>query len=121
MASFAILISPSILYHSRYIRQEGTVLMWTILSVIFVWRYMETKRLPWLLALAAVLAFHATDKSTSFLTVAMFVIFLSFVALVQFGYSKDGAGNVATACRAVGGRKSPIPNHGCVAFSDFPA
>ncbi len=101
VASFAILISPSILYHSRYIRQEGTVLIWTILSVIFVWRYMETKRLPWLLALAAVLAFHATDKSTSFLTVAMFVIFLSFVALVQFGYSKDGAGNVATAIKFV--------------------
>ncbi|MBX7212594.1 MAG: TIGR03663 family protein [Thermoflexales bacterium] len=101
VASFALLISPSILYHARYIRQEGTIVVWTTLTVIFVWRYLETRKLGWLMALAAVLAFHTTDKSTSFLNVAMFVAFLAFIALIQFGYSRNGAGNVATALKFV--------------------
>jgi predicted membrane-bound mannosyltransferase/DNA-binding beta-propeller fold protein YncE len=82
-ACVLILISPSLLYHARYIRQEVTVLIWTMLTAISIWRYMETRAGGWLLTLAAVLALHGSDKSTSFLTVAMFVAFLAPVALWQ--------------------------------------
>lgn len=82
-AAFFILISPSILYHARYIRQEEFILIWTILTALCTWRYIETKEPGWLLGLSAVLAFHATDKSTSFLEIALFVAFLAPVALWQ--------------------------------------
>ncbi len=83
VTSFMLLISPSILYHARYIRQEESVLVWTALTVLCIWRYLEDRRAGWLLGLAAVLAFHATDKSTSFLSIAMFLVFLAPVALWQ--------------------------------------
>ena len=81
VASFAFLISPSILYHSRYIRQEQSILIWSLLTALCVWRYIEGRNWRWLIGLSIVLAFHATDKSTSFLTVAMYVIFLAPLAL----------------------------------------
>ncbi len=79
--SFALLISPSILYHARYIRQEEFVLVWVVLTVLCVWRYLTTRRAGWLIGLAVVLGFHATDKSTSFLTVAWLAAFLAPLAL----------------------------------------
>jgi uncharacterized protein (TIGR03663 family) len=81
--SFMLLISPSILYHARYIRQEESILVWTVLTVLCIWRYLEDRRAGWLIGLAVVLAFHATDKSTSFLNIAMFLLFLVPVALWQ--------------------------------------
>jgi uncharacterized protein (TIGR03663 family) len=88
IASFALLISPSILYHARYIRQEEFILVWTILTLLCVWRYLATREMGWLIGLSAILAFHATDKSTSFLTVAMFVIFLAPLAFAQLYASR---------------------------------
>jgi uncharacterized protein (TIGR03663 family) len=81
--SLFILISPSILYHARYIRQEQTILVWTVLTVLCTWRYLETRKVGWLIGLSAALAFHATDKSTSFLSIALMLIFLAPLALWQ--------------------------------------
>lgn len=83
MTSFALLISPSILFHARYIRQDEFILVWTVLSVLCVWRYLTTRHYGWLVGLSAVLAFHATDKSTSFLIVALFTIFLAPLVVLQ--------------------------------------
>ena len=83
VTSFMLLISPSILYHARYIRQEEFVLVWTLLTALCVWRYLTTRRTGWLIGLSVVLAFHASDKSTSFLTAALFLAFLAPVALIQ--------------------------------------
>lgn len=82
-ASFLLLISPSILYHARYIRQEATILVWTLLTVMCIWRYLETRQTGWLYGLAAALAFHGSDKSTSFFAVALNLVFLSPIALWQ--------------------------------------
>ncbi len=82
-ASTLLLISPSILYHARYIRQEGTILVWTMLTLLCVWRYLNTRKTSWLTGLGVVLAFHGADKSTSFMSVAMFAAFLAPIALYQ--------------------------------------
>ena len=78
-----LLISPSILYHARYIRQEASILLWTMLTVLCIWRYLKSQRDGWLIGLAAVLALHGADKATSFLSVAVFLIFLAPLALWQ--------------------------------------
>jgi predicted membrane-bound mannosyltransferase/DNA-binding beta-propeller fold protein YncE len=88
-AAMMLLISPSILYHARYIRQETSILVWTALTALCIWQYLRSRSAGWLIGLAAVLAFHATDKSTSFLVVAMFVAFLAPLALYQL-YSARG-------------------------------
>ncbi len=81
--SFALLISPSILYHARYIRQEAFILVWMTLTVLCIWRYLDDRRPGWLIGLAAALAFHAADKATSFLAVALLVVFLAALGLWQ--------------------------------------
>lgn len=95
--SAALLISPSILYHARYIRQEAFILVWVTLTVLFVWRYIETRRAGWLIALTVALAFHATDKSTSFLTVAWITAFAGLVALREFHAMRGRTQDVLTA------------------------
>lgn len=93
----AILISPSLLYHARYIRQEGTIVVWTVLSVLSMWRYMETRKFGWLVGLAAVLALHGTDKSTSFFSVAVLVAFAAPLVLLQFVAYRSPKGSVLRA------------------------
>jgi predicted membrane-bound mannosyltransferase len=78
-----LLISPSILYYARYIRQEAFILVWMTLTVLSIWRYLEDRRPAWLIGLSAVLALHAADKATSFLAVALFMIYLAPLALWQ--------------------------------------
>ncbi len=97
IASVLILISPSLLYHARYIRQEATVLVWTLLTVLCIWRYLETRGAGWLFAMAAVLALHGSDKSTSFLNVAMFVAFLAPLALWQLYRARGDRRDVVQA------------------------
>ena len=97
VASVLILISPSLLYHARYIRQEATVLIWTMLTAWCIWRYLETKRSGWLIGMAVVLALHGTDKSTSFLTVALFAAFLAPVALWQLYRARGNRRDVLKA------------------------
>ena len=83
IASFGLLISPSILYHARYIRQEEFILVWTTLTALCTWRYLVTRKNEWLVGLSAVLAFHGADKSTSFLSVATFLVFLIPLTILQ--------------------------------------
>ncbi|MCL5999829.1 MAG: TIGR03663 family protein [Chloroflexi bacterium] len=101
-ASFALLISPSILYHARYIRQEEFILVWTLLTVLCTWRYLQDRQAGWLIGLAVVLAFHATDKSTSFLTVALFVAFLAPLALLQLYMTRQRWSDVGRAVAFAG-------------------
>ncbi len=97
VASLALLISPSILYHARYIRQEEFILVWTTLTVLCMWRYLVTRQYGWLVGLAAVLAFHAADKSTSFLNVAVFLMFLVPLALLQLYNARRRVSDVLKA------------------------
>jgi predicted membrane-bound mannosyltransferase/DNA-binding beta-propeller fold protein YncE len=96
-ASILLLISPTILYHSRYIRQEATILMWSILTAWMCWRYLRTRSSGWLIGLAAVLALHGTDKSTSFLFVALFLVYLIPVALWQLWQARRNRSDVLKA------------------------
>jgi predicted membrane-bound mannosyltransferase/DNA-binding beta-propeller fold protein YncE len=97
IACLLILISPSLLYHARYIRQEATVLVWTFLTALCIWRFFETRQNGWLLGMAAVLGFHGSDKSTSFLTVALFVTFLVPLALWQLYRARNNRRDMLNA------------------------
>jgi len=89
--AFLLLISPSILYYARYIRQEAFILVWMTLTVLCVWRYLEDRRPAWLLGLSAVLALHAADKATSFLAVALLMVYLAPLALWQLSRARRQA------------------------------
>jgi predicted membrane-bound mannosyltransferase/DNA-binding beta-propeller fold protein YncE len=76
VAALLMLISPYMLYYSRYIRDEPYVVVWALLMVLCVIHYMETraaKYLYWLTAISAV--FYATMES-SYIYVAISMLFL---------------------------------------------
>ncbi len=102
VAAFLLLISPSTLYYARYIRQEGTIVVWTLLTILTIWRYMETRKSAWLIGLAAVLALHGADKSTSFFNVAMMAIILVVMMAIHLRQARQSLISAITFAAAMG-------------------
>jgi predicted membrane-bound mannosyltransferase/sugar lactone lactonase YvrE len=76
VAALLALISPYLLYYSRYIRDEPYVLVWGMLTALFVIHYMESRASKYLYALAAVTAFFYATMETSFIYIAITMLFL---------------------------------------------
>lgn len=82
-ASFFILISPSILYQSRYIRHDIYTIGGTLFLFICIFRYLETPRRAWLIAGSATLAFLFTNHEIVFAIVAIFFLFLYAALMIE--------------------------------------
>lgn len=93
LAAILILVSPFMLYYSRYVRNEGLIVPLTILMFLAVFKYYETQESKWLYIFVGTLALHYTAKETAFLYTAALLLFLVivFVARVlRSGWSRDG-------------------------------
>ena len=66
-ASFMILISPGLLYYSRYIRNESYMLVWTALMVLAFFQYMRTRANRWLFIGAAVVSLMICTKEVAYI------------------------------------------------------
>ncbi len=82
-AAALALLSPYMLYYSRYARNEIFVVAEVLLTIWVIFRYLETRRSRWLYALAALLALHAATKETYFLFTAPLLIFLAGVLSLE--------------------------------------
>ncbi|MEX2236002.1 MAG: flippase activity-associated protein Agl23 [Dehalococcoidia bacterium] len=72
-----IALSPTLLYFSRFARGDMFVAVWTLLMVIFIWRYLANPRPAFLAGLAAALALSFATKETTFLTSLIFIGYLN--------------------------------------------
>jgi predicted membrane-bound mannosyltransferase/DNA-binding beta-propeller fold protein YncE len=72
-----MLISPFMLFYSRYVRNEMFVVVLALLMFWAVFRYFETRETRWLYLLAVTLALHFATKETAFLYTAQMFIFLA--------------------------------------------
>ncbi len=66
-ASFLLLISPGILYYSRYIRNEAYVNVWTVLMVLAFFQYMRTRASRWLIIGAAAVSLMLSTKEVAYI------------------------------------------------------
>ena len=66
-------ISPALLYHSRYIRDEVMLCALLVLLVITMFRYLETRSMGWLIGTAVTLAFAFLSMEASFILAAFSV------------------------------------------------
>lgn len=82
-ASFFILISPSILYQSRYIRHDIYTIGGTLFLFICIFRYLERPRRLWLILGSATLAFLFANHEIIFAIVAIFYGFLYGALMVE--------------------------------------
>ena len=73
-------VSPSMLYFSRFIRNDIFMAVWTLALLVVMWRYMERPRTALLVAWAALWALAFATKESSYLTAASFGLFLLVLA-----------------------------------------
>lgn len=72
--------SPSLLYFSRFARNDIFVAVWTIGLVAMIWRYMDDQRPRYLYLAAAFVALGFATKETQYIVVALVAIPLLLIA-----------------------------------------
>ena len=76
VAAVLMLISPYMLYYSRYVRNEALVVPLTMATVWAITRYMESRQSRWLYLLAFSSSLHFATKETAFIFTAQVLLFL---------------------------------------------
>jgi uncharacterized protein (TIGR03663 family) len=71
-----MLVSPFMLYYSRYARNEAFVALFGVMTLFAILRYLETGKSRYLLLLTAATVLHFTAKETAFIYTAQAMLFL---------------------------------------------
>jgi uncharacterized protein (TIGR03663 family) len=82
-AAAFVAFSPTLMYFSRFTREDIYTAFWTFGIVIFMWRYLATKETKFLLLTAGFMAGAFATKETTFMTVGAFVLFANFMLAVH--------------------------------------
>ncbi|CAN5898533.1 TIGR03663 family protein [soil metagenome] len=83
-ASVFLLISPTILYQSRYIRHDIFTIAGSLLLFICIVRYIETPQRRWLITAAATIAFLLTNHEIIFAILAIFGGYLYGAVFLEY-------------------------------------
>jgi uncharacterized protein (TIGR03663 family) len=83
VASILLLISPFILYFSRYIRHDIQVIAWALLAVIAIFRYLVNRSERDLLLLTAAVALMLSTMEVAFIYLALFAGYLVLSAITK--------------------------------------
>ncbi len=84
LTALLLLFSPSILFHSRYIRNDIYIVFFSMLWVYFMFRYVEERKSKWLYLTVTVMALGFASKENQFMSGAIFGAFLVAAALWQW-------------------------------------
>lgn len=87
VASAMFLISPSIMYHARYIRNESFVTVWVMLIVWGMLAYWHTRENKWLYLFAAASLLLFATKEVAFIYTAIFSTFILLRLIAQLVHS----------------------------------
>lgn len=98
LAMLMLLISPLIMYYSRYIREDMPAIISSILMAASILMYIngpigQRRRAHWLYILSAAMIWNLGSKETAFIYIAVFGAFLTLfwlVRLAQYFYGIQG-------------------------------
>lgn len=76
LAGLFLLISPSLLFHSRYIRNDIYVALFSMIWIYGMFRYLAERELRWLYLMVIGMAFGFITKENQFMSGAIFGSFL---------------------------------------------
>ena len=82
-ASFMLLISPSITYYARYIRNDIYILVYNVIFIILMFAYLERRQARYLYGMAAAMAFMFCTKEVAYIFVLIVGLFLAVVTLIE--------------------------------------
>jgi predicted membrane-bound mannosyltransferase/DNA-binding beta-propeller fold protein YncE len=83
IAGLLFLISPYMLYYGRYQRNEAFIVVWVLLTIYAVLRYLERGEFGVLVLFTVVNALHFTDKATGYIFAGGQMVFLVGYFLVR--------------------------------------
>ncbi len=90
IAALLICFSPTLLYFSRFYRNEMYLSVWSFAVIICIWRYIDEQKDRYLYILAAALALAFATKEVTFILVAIILIFLNLMLAVELGKRREG-------------------------------
>ncbi len=83
VASFFLLVSPSIAYYSRYIRHDIPIILWSLIVIWAIFSYLRDGRERWLYLMAAGVSLMFATKEVAFIYNAIFGFFLIGLFAIQ--------------------------------------
>ena len=89
IAGLLFLISPYMLYYGRYQRNEVFIVVWSLLTMYAILRYLERGEWGTLILFTVVNALHFTDKATGFIYAGGQMIFLAGFFLIRLWRNPD--------------------------------
>ena len=81
LTALLFLFSPSILFHSRYIRNDIYIVFFSMIWVYFMFRYVEERKLKWLYLTVTAMALGFAVKENQFISGTIFGMFMVGAAL----------------------------------------
>jgi uncharacterized protein (TIGR03663 family) len=89
LACFLLAISPSMVYFSRFAREDIYMACFTLLLVVAMARYLRTRKLSWLMWVVLAFSLSYATKEATFLTVAVFGSFLGALLVWEIGIKRS--------------------------------
>ncbi len=105
IAAVLLCFSPSILYFSRFLRNDIYIAVFMFGIVICIWRYLDEVKLRWLYGLALLMALSFATKEVTFINVAILLLYLDIMLAVELGRRRDdeeGLSGSRVALRTLG-------------------
>ncbi len=78
-AALLLALSPTLLYISRYARDDILIVTYTLAMVIVMWRYLKEQKETYLFAVPLILMLGFTTMEMTFFTTAIFLVFLDYL------------------------------------------
>src|SRR5581483_11353272 len=85
LACFLLATSPSLVYYSRFTREDIYMACFTLLLVFGVARYLRSRKARWLIVAALAFSLSYATKEATFLTVAIFGSFFGALLVWELG------------------------------------
>src|SRR5437763_9188732 len=86
LACFLLAVSPSMVYFSRFAREDIYMACFTLLLVVSVARYVRDRQMRWLILAALAFSLSYATKEATFLTVAVFGSFFGGLIAWELGF-----------------------------------
>jgi predicted membrane-bound mannosyltransferase/sugar lactone lactonase YvrE len=92
IAAVLLTFSPTLLYYSRFFRNELYMAVWTFGIVICIWRYLDEAKPRYLYIMATLMALSFATKEVTFITVAIVLVFVDLMLAIELGRRRVGEG-----------------------------
>jgi len=84
VTAFLFLISPSIMYHARYIRDEIFMLVWWMLMIIALFRWLDDQQERWIILGVTALSFSIATMEVSYIHGFIGLTFILMALAAEF-------------------------------------